>query len=633
MVWNESLNRRFFYECLNIIDCQTNRIIDSTRIRGNTHSYGWGSNLLYHPSLNKIYFRTVSSLLVVECANDSVIAQLPVPGWNPQILFHQQANKIYASTNSSIVVIDCLRDSIIKTFPNKWILPLAWPKWVEYNKRNNKVYLGTSSSSQIWAEKLTIIDGERDSILTEITISPVWLSYDENHNRLYCVYCIGETYPRYRIAIIDGESNQIIDTLFTGVSLGGTIVWNPLSNKIYAVIFSPAERELGDRLAVIDGRTHQVIKYLPIAATDMDPSYLTVNTTRNKVYCTSFLSGAGGRITGIDGERDTIITVINIGSYPCKLDYNFINDKVYCAADYSGLVIIDGAGDTIITYVPLPFPASTDAPIWHPGVNKVYCGSLDDNRIAVIDGTTNRLLKFISIEYPYGSFQYTYNLTNNKLYCTFISPPPNFYGGFGIVDAVSDTLLKFLNLGPCSGITWNAENNKVYFLYNTEFPELKSRLGVIDCQTDSLIRRIPTSQAGWYLCWNPENNKIYTELDPYGVEIYDGETDSLLELVIRHIAGWHGQPFAINLENDRVYYSPLERGRILVLKGTPSGIGDSNQERLKSKLQIYPNPASSFFNIRLPQTAHRIKIYDVSGRLIRVEELKGVKELKSPLKG
>ncbi len=58
------------------------------------------------------------------------------------------------------------------------------------------------------------------------------------------------------------------------------------------------------------------------------------------------------------------------------------------------------------------------------------------------------------------------------------------------------------------------------------------------------------------------------------------------------------------------------------------------RERLKKgEIGIYPNPASSFFTIRLPRSAGHLKIYDIAGNLIRVEELKGVKELKVSLKG
>jgi len=34
-------------------------------------------------------------------------------------------------------------------------------------------------------------------------------------------------------------------------------------------------------------------------------------------------------------------------------------------------------------------------------------------------------------------------------------------------------------------------------------------------------------------------------------------------------------------------------------------------------LEVYPNPAKTFFTLRLPLSADRIKIYDVSGKLIK----------------
>jgi len=39
-------------------------------------------------------------------------------------------------------------------------------------------------------------------------------------------------------------------------------------------------------------------------------------------------------------------------------------------------------------------------------------------------------------------------------------------------------------------------------------------------------------------------------------------------------------------------------------------------------LEVYPNPAKSYFTVRLPQTADRqtIRIFDVSGKLVKVAE-------------
>jgi DNA-binding beta-propeller fold protein YncE len=624
MAWNPN-NNRLYVHCvpeivgnsLNIIDCQTNRIIDTIIGSGGTR---FGGDLLYNPSLNKVYFRTGPTLTVVDCSSDSVIAEIPIsgPGWWP-LFFVPQRNKIYTSNSDTLFIIDCLRDSIRKIIPGRMFQPVHWIKWGEYNPREDKVYLATSTSPTTWVEYITILDGETDSILTEIPIYSMWMTFDPNRNRLYSAFRPREYGHYCHIAVIDGESNQIIDTIITGGFLGGSIVWNPINNKIYASTFNAWEEEWSSGgVLIIDGATHQIIKYLPIGR-EMDPNYGTINTRRNKVYWTS-LEGGNGNITVIDGERDTVIAVINVGSGPCKLDYNFINDKVYCADYGNGLAIIDGAGDTIITYCPLPFLPAYNTLIWHPGVNKVYCGSPWDNRIAVIDGETNEILKIVTIAEPgFGSYQYAFNLTNNKLYITYDYIA---WGGLAILDCLSDSVIFNRRFGAGHGICWNAQNNKIYFSYELEPPEVGDYLGVLDCETDSLIRSIPIPGVPYHLIWNPENNKIYCDMDPYGVGIFDGETDSLLEIVIRSGAShFAGVPFTINYQNHRVYFACVEKSRILVLKGTPSGLkGEEQSEEAKSRLKIYPNPARRFINIAYSLTKGekgRIKIFDATGRKVK----------------
>ncbi|MEO0116615.1 MAG: T9SS type A sorting domain-containing protein [candidate division WOR-3 bacterium] len=629
LVWNQFNNRLYVncrtphYECLNIIDCENNQIIDSNRIRGDTNNYPCHFNLLYNPNLNKVYFEASGALLVVDCVRDSLVAKIELPaGYTTPLLLNPLNNKIYTS-RSHPLIIDCLRDSIIKVISHRYMWPY-YNQLKEFNSRHNKVYFSTSSNQQTPYEKITIVDGETDSVLNELEIPAKWLCYDENHDLLYAI--VGSA-PENRIIRIDGETDQIIDTLITGTFLNRGILWNPLNNKIYATNFSDRSPFPGG-VTIIDGRTHRVIKSFPTGY-DMDARcYFTVNTRENKVYSTSFNRG-DGKIWVIDGERDTIVNVINVGSYPCKLEYNSINNKIYCANYENGLAVIDGYSDTIITYIPLPFPVYPEALLWHPRMNKVYCGSFEDNRIAVIDGETNRLLRLIPTPVPYwGSFHYTLNLKDNKLYATLISPPPNFHGSVVVIDANSDTIIKFFgDLGGCYDITWDEEDNKVYFLYCApeSAPHAPDRLGVIYCENDSLIS-IRRNSPGWNLCWHPKNNKLYTEYY-YGIGIYDCQTDSLLEIVTVPADGGEGQPFAINLDNYCVYFAGLEVGRILVMRGDLLGSEENFNPEGEKDLLISPNPSKGMIKINytLPKGEEgKMAIYDCLGRLVKdfsLEEL------------
>jgi len=54
-----------------------------------------------------------------------------------------------------------------------------------------------------------------------------------------------------------------------------------------------------------------------------------------------------------------------------------------------------------------------------------------------------------------------------------------------------------------------------------------------------------------------------------------------------------------------------------------------------SILEVYPNPAKTFFILRLPQSAdcEQIKIYDVTGKVIKELESSGNRKLRVSLDG
>jgi len=52
-------------------------------------------------------------------------------------------------------------------------------------------------------------------------------------------------------------------------------------------------------------------------------------------------------------------------------------------------------------------------------------------------------------------------------------------------------------------------------------------------------------------------------------------------------------------------------------------------------LEVYPNPAKTYFTLRLPHSAdhEQIKIYDVSGKVVKELESSGNRELRVSLDG
>jgi hypothetical protein len=59
----------------------------------------------------------------------------------------------------------------------------------------------------------------------------------------------------------------------------------------------------------------------------------------------------------------------------------------------------------------------------------------------------------------------------------------------------------------------------------------------------------------------------------------------------------------------------------------PQGIEETRQLLVANRLrlEVYPNPAKTYFAIRLPQSADHslVKIFDIAGNIVKSEELKG----------
>jgi DNA-binding beta-propeller fold protein YncE len=624
LVQKESLGQRYEHFCLNIFDCETNQLIDTT-IKGDLFTLDWpDGDLLYNPLSNKIYFDAHTSLLVIDCSQDSVIAEFEGLG-DSQLLLNFQENKVYTSSgrgdSPAIFIVDCERDSIIKVIRNRKVdFYWEWFDLAVYNPINNKVYLATTSGADI--EYITIIDGESDSIVAEIPLLSPGFNFamccDRNHNRIYCAPNLSwESIGLPYILVIDGESNQILDTIVVGTWLGGTTIWNPLNNKLYLTTYKYfAIPDCPGSIVVIDGSTHRVIREIGV---DWTPAEFTVNTRWNKVYCILYNRvDEDGAIAVIDGERDTIRTLINLGYFPGGLTYNSTNDKVYCANFLNGVAVVDGQADTIITFVQVPFyPGNV---IWHPTLNKVYCGEGD--LVGVIDGSTNQLLKVVPGP-PYSQVRYALNLRDNKLYITYAEFGPG--GGLGIFDCLSDTFIRFYEFRDgCVGVAWAERENKIYFSY---WEQNTTGFGVLDGETDSIIRIIQTDVDLYDMLWNPYNNKIYAASTPGGVAVIDCETDSILEVSNLSHYNWGYQPLALNLDNRRIYLASEDASRVFVFRGDSLGILTEPSEKRKDWLRLYPNPARSLLNVfySLPEGEEgKLEIYDCAGRLLKkVSPLRG----------
>jgi YVTN family beta-propeller protein len=194
---------------------------------------------------------------------------------------------------------------------------------------------------------------------------PSLLLYNPTANKIYCA---GEGSDK--LTIIDGETDSVLATI-TGPGGTRTLVCNPIHNKIYQ-----HSKNTHD-LIVIDGKGDSVIsavEYVP------DLSGIVYNPIDDKLYLSRYYNFT---VTVVDGKTDAKIATVIVGEYPEAIFHNPDLNKVYCSNTGSNTIsVIDPEADTVLAT--LPVDDHPDLFAYSPGNNKIYCANLDGSNVSVI---------------------------------------------------------------------------------------------------------------------------------------------------------------------------------------------------------------------------------------------------------
>ncbi len=297
------------------------------------------------------------------------------------------------------------------------------------------------------------------------------------------------------------------------------------------------------------------------------PRALVYNPTNNKVYCANYGSNPNydSTVTVIDGATNAVITTITVGDGPRALVYNPTNNKVYCANLLSdNVTVIEGATNAVITTIAVgSYPRAL---VYNPTHNKVYCANSESDNVTVIDGATNTVITTIGV--GDGPCALVYNPTDNKVYCA-----NHHSDNVTVIDGATNAVITTIAVGdgPCA-LVYNPTNNKIYCANH-----FSDNVTVIDGATNAVITTIAVGDGPCAFTWNSVQNRTY---------VANNYSSSVS--VIRDVTG---------IEEDQ----------------------SQNTSRLI--LQIYPNPAKTFFIIHTNAAVQSVKIYDVLGKLIKAEEL------------
>ena len=365
---------------------------------------------------NMIYIASATSnnVTVIDENNFSATSQLAdINATHPQAIgVNPVTNKIYVAnqTSNNVTTIDGASNSIISQ------VSVASPLYWDVNPATNKIYVAQGGA-------VTIIDGVTNATTTiavpnggsgspRIAVNPIT-------NKIYVADCQGSCTGTNDVAVIDGVNNTItaIHNLFTGNG-PSAIAINPVSNKIYVSFVDRGLLRGPSYTEVIDGASNTVSLLCFCPAND-----IAVNPATNTVYLAgnNSIFGRGG-VMVVDGASDAILKTLEPGTPIGVIDVNPVTNKIYAPSDKllvidgttnsisarlavtgagvavnptsnriyvsdltNGLIVIDGATNTVVTTIP---GAAVGKGAINQVTNKIYA-NLDSNNVAILDGITN----------------------------------------------------------------------------------------------------------------------------------------------------------------------------------------------------------------------------------------------------
>ncbi len=224
---------------------------------------------------------------------------------------------------------------------------------------------------------------------------------------------------------------------------------------------------LGNSLVVIDAATSRRVASLPM--TDWEVRRLSYNYRDHKVYA----PGTRNRdVTVIDAATIRVKTSVSLGASPSDICYDGDGNKVFVACPQRGLLVIDGANDSLRLHVPGISAVATLC--LHPGLGKLYCASYAESVLTVVDIHGDSVIARIPL--PSYSDALCLNPTLGKLYCAVY---PN---QVAVIDCRGDSLLRLLAT-PARRIACDSTRGLVYCAGSES-------VATIDCACDSVIATV-----------------------------------------------------------------------------------------------------------------------------------------------
>jgi DNA-binding beta-propeller fold protein YncE len=509
---------------LTVIECSSDSVIKTIHL-------GEGQvNLCFNPAGNRVFCATYDTLLVIDGANDSVVA-VYAGAYYGSFVVNAVASKVYVASydgsDSGVLVLDGTTGVVLGSMN-------ARAEVMCLNSRTQKLYTGGKTPCEIMIFDCaadTLIDWFRlsgqsyiYSIACDTATGKVFASFEWNtRDRLVVIDGLADTIaatipgPRQGELLVSSKRDRVYstdvygpelavfdtgtDSLLRTIMIGGwseQMCYDSTDVKVYYVSYSV----LGEAGA-IDAATNQPVGHIRVGPYPQDVIW---HAPTNRVYC------SGGNITVIDPTADTVTKVLAVNSgLLCSAPSL---NKVY-ACSGQGLAVIDCRNDSVVKTIPIPtFDAWS---MCYVAYDKLYVGGV--GAVSIVDCIGDTLIR----SYPFSFSRLVPGREGKRVYCW----RPNSLCTF---DPAGDTLVAEATweAGSAQDLLYVPDVNKVYCAAPGNGPGGEGCVLVANGATDSVITEIPLRMA-WALGYDSVSGVVYCGQGwDSTVTFIDSRTDSVV---------------------------------------------------------------------------------------------------------
>ncbi len=358
------MNRLLCFRLTIVVVCLTavgygQEVIDSIDVGGR-----WVGSLVYNSRADVVYGGSQSGDLffAISCDSNKVISQFGL-SWPRYLAYDSIDNKAYCTFmdggEDSVLVVDGTTHRRIKA------LPLDWANYVVWDGMRNKLYVSCGERNVV-----AVFDCTQDSLVAEIPVTgyPLKMYLNGRHRKLYVLNSDGES-----VSIVDLVANQVIRTIPLGHhSRSG--YYSAAAGKFYVDSY--------EDVTVIDGVGDTVVHVIELPAQNYAMA-ISDNPARGLVLVGVYGYPAARQLYAVDGETDSVVSMVSVGRGPRSLVCSQVTDRVYCANGYSDdVTVLTGDGSSVVRTLRVG-----DAPavmVRSPAQGRIYIGHYNCPLVYVI---------------------------------------------------------------------------------------------------------------------------------------------------------------------------------------------------------------------------------------------------------